>query len=275
MAAIFYALSAALSWGVGDFASGLAARRVGPAYTLLLSFYAGIATLVVLGLATGEPLPSSRDLWISVAAGAVGVVSFFALLHGFTTGRISVVSAVSSMLAAGVPVLFTMFTDSLPSSLQFFGFGLALFSIWLLSRRHESHTGPSGFGVAVLAGLGFGLFFILVGQYAQGSIFWPLVSGRVVGIGLLIAYFVLSRKPLSPPAPPLGMLAAVGVLDALGNLFFVSSVQSGRLDIASVLVSLYPAVTVLLARFVIQEHLSRLQVLGILLAMTATVLVSM
>lgn len=274
MAAVLYALAAALSWGVGDFGSGVSARRIGPAYTLLLSFCFGMAVLGGLGLLTGEALPSQKDILISLAAGAVGVVSFFALLHGFTVGRISVVSAVSSMLGAGVPVLFTALTESLPGPVPQFGFGLALFSIWLLSRRHESHTGPSGFGVAVLAGLGFGVFFTLVGQYEQGSVFWPLVSGRLVGTALLVAYFGLRRQPLQPANPPWGLLALIGVLDALGNLFFVLSTQSGRLDIAAVLVSLYPAVTVLLARYLLKEYLSRLQVLGVLLAIVATVLVS-
>ncbi|MCW5876277.1 MAG: DMT family transporter [Anaerolineales bacterium] len=275
MAAILYALSAALSWGVGDFSSGLAARRVGPAHTLLLSFYVGAFSLLVLAIATNEPFPASRELWLGALAGFAGLAGFFAMLHGFTVGRISIVSPVSALLAAAVPVLFTALVDSLPKPLQLFGFSLAFLSIWLLSRRNEKATGPSGVLPALLAGFGFGLFFILIGQLPAGSLFWPLAVGRLVAIGLLATYFVSRRQTLWPPAPPLALLALAGVLDALGNLFFVLSVQAGRLDITSVLVSLGPAVTVLLARVIVKETLTRWQVAGVLLAITATVLVSL
>lgn len=275
MAAILYALSAALSWGVGDFSSGLAARRVGPAHTLLLSFCAGVLSLVGLALLTGEPFPASRDVWLGSLAGFVGLGGFLSMLYGFTVGRISIVSPVSALLAAAVPVLFTALIEGLPKPLQLSGFGLAFLSIWLLSRRNETASGPSGILPALLAGLGFGVFFILVGQLPPGTLFWPLVVGRLVAIALLAAYFMSRRQVLLPVKAPLGLLALAGVLDALGNLFFVLSVQAGRLDIASVLVSLGPAVTVLLARVIVKEHLTRWQVLGVLLAISATVLVSL
>ena len=274
LAAIF-ALSAAVVWGTGDFTSGLAARRIGPLHALLLSMLVGLAAMFLLAWTTGEAMASTADLLWGILAGLFGTAGFLCMLQGFTIGRMSVVAPVSAVLAAIVPVIVATFTESLPREMQFLGFLLAFISIWLVSAQSPQRTsGPSGFGLAVLAGLGFGFFFTGLDQISNNAVFWPLVASRLVAALLLAVVVLFTRRPLVPPAAPIGLLVTAGLLDVGGNFFFLSAVQSGRLDIAAVLVSLYPAVTVLWAMLVLKERMNRLQAIGVLLAILAIGLIT-
>jgi drug/metabolite transporter (DMT)-like permease len=128
--------------------------------------------------------------------------------------------------------------------------------------------------MALLAGLGFGGFFTMLSQIGENAIFWPLAAGRLASCALMLAIALATRRPVIPPASPLGLLALSGMLDVGGNLFFLLAVQSGRLDIAAILGSLYPAVTALLARLVAGETMARLQVVGLATAVLAIVLIT-
>jgi drug/metabolite transporter (DMT)-like permease len=157
---------------------------------------------------------------------------------------------------------------------QVLGFGLALAGIWLLSRPEPLGGRPAGLGLALLAGLGFGTFFTLLDQIGENAVFWPLVAGRLAAVGLMVAIALTTRRPVVPANAPLKIMVLAGVLDASGNLFFLLAVQSGRLDIAAVLSSLYPAITTLLARLVTGEHMARLQLVGVAAALLAIVLIT-
>jgi drug/metabolite transporter (DMT)-like permease len=128
--------------------------------------------------------------------------------------------------------------------------------------------------MALLAGMGFAVFFILLNQVGDEAVFWPLVSGRLVASGLMAAFALLTRKPIIPQGSPLRLLTLAGLLDVSGNLFFLLAVQNGRLDVSAVLVSLYPAMTAILARLVSGEHMARLQVAGAMMAILAIVLIT-
>jgi drug/metabolite transporter (DMT)-like permease len=178
------------------------------------------------------------------------------------------------VLAAVLPVLFTALEVGPPGPLRLLGFGTALTAIWLLSSTEGQSQRPAGFGAALMAGLGFGGFFILLDQIGDGAVFWPLAAGRLTSI-LVMGAYILARKGTRPPAkPPWKLLAAVGVADVAGNYFFLLAVQTGRLDIASVLVSLYPAITVLWAMWIAGERLTRWQALGVPLAVAAIGLIT-
>jgi drug/metabolite transporter (DMT)-like permease len=196
-------------------------------------------------------------------------------MQGFVKGRMSIVAPVSAVLAPAVPVAFAFLTVGLPTWIQFLGFGLALLSIWLLSSQSDDKSKPSGIGLALLAGLGFGIFFTTLDQISEGVVFWPLLASRFVASSVLAAYILITRQPLIPAKTPWKVLIAAGVLDVGGNVFFLQAVQTGRLDIASVLVSLYPAVTVLLATLIVRERMTPLQVLGVLAAVTAIALITL
>lgn len=274
LAAIF-ALSAATAWGSGDFTGGLAARRVGPFYTVLSSYTIGLIALVIAALAKSERLPPSTDLVWGGLAGLFGMVGLGFLLRGFTTGRMGIVAPVSAVLATAIPVIFSAFTEGLPRELQMLGFGLAILSIWLLSRPEKLGGRPEGLGMALLAGTGFGFFFTALGQVGESAVFWPLVAGRLVACALMAALALSTRRPVFPAGLPLHLLILAGVLDVGGNLFFLLAIQSGRLDVASVLASLYPAVTAMLAWLIAREQIARLQALGVIMAVLAIVLITL
>lgn len=272
--AALFALSAAAAWGSGDFTGGLASRRVGPFPTVLISYSVGLLALVIVALARFEMLPPLVDLLWGTLAGLLGLVGLGCLLRGFATGRMGIVAPVSAVLATAIPVIFAAFTEGLPHERQLLGFGLALAGIWLLSRPEPLRGRPAGLGMALLAGLGFGTFFTALSQVGPTAVFWPLVAGRLAACLLLLTFALAARWPVVPPNSPLGLLALAGLLDVGGNLFFLLATQSGRLDIAAVLGSLYPAVTAILAWLVAREHMARLQVVGVAAAILAIVLIT-
>jgi drug/metabolite transporter (DMT)-like permease len=269
-----FELSAAAAWGSGDFTGGLAARRIGPFHTVLISFIIGLLALVLVALARFEMLPPAADLLWGALAGLLGLVGLGCLLRGFATGRMGIVAPVSAVLATAIPVVFSALTEGLPRQLQLLGFGLALVGIWLLARPEPLGGRPAGLGMALLAGLGFGAFFTTLGQIGQSAVFWPLITGRLAACILMLGVALVTRRPVIPPRSSLGLVALAGVLDVGGNLFFLLATQSGRLDVAAVLGSLYPAVTTILAWLVAREHMARLQVIGVTAAIVAIVLIT-
>ncbi|MEJ2350689.1 MAG: DMT family transporter [Anaerolineales bacterium] len=273
LAAIF-ALSAATAWGSGDFTGGLASRRVGPFHTVLISYTAGLLALVIVALARLEQPPPPADLMWGALAGLCGMVGLGFLFRGFSTGRMGIVAPVSAVLATAIPVIFAALTGGLPGELQLLGFGFAIIGIWLLSRPEPLGGRPAGLGMALLAGLGFGGFFTALGQVGESAVFWPLVAGRLTACALMVVFALSTHRPVIPPLSPLGLLMLAGVLDVGGNLFFLLAIQSGRLDIAAVLASFYPAVTAILARLITGEHMARLQVTGVGMAVLAIVLIT-
>ena len=272
--AAFFALTAAVSWGSGDFTSGLSTRRIGAYHTLLISFFFGLLMLTALALAVGEPFSSPRDLFWGVLAGTMGTAGFICMLQGFAIGRMSIVAPVSAVVAAVIPVVVGALGEGMPRAIQLVGFLLAFVSIWLLSTHSETEKRPSGFGLALLAGLGFGAFFTALDQIGETAVFWPLVASRFFALIILLAIALFTRRKLIPAQPPMGLLILAGVLDVSGNFFFLHAIRTGRLDIASVLVSLYPAVTVLLAALIIKEHLNRVQLIGVILAVSSIALIT-
>jgi drug/metabolite transporter (DMT)-like permease len=241
---------------------------------VLISYSVGLIALIVVALSRLERLPPLSDLLWGGLAGVLGMVGLAFLMRGFATGRMGIVAPVSAVLATMIPVIFAALTEGLPRQLQLLGFGLALVSIWLLTRPERSGGRPAGLGMAMLAGLGFGGFFTALGQVGNAAVFWPLVAGRLAACVLMVGFALLTRKPIVPPLAPLGLLTLAGMLDVGGNLFFLLAVQSGRLDVAAVLGSLYPAVTAILARLVTREQMARFQTIGVAVAILAIVLIT-
>lgn len=269
-----FALSAAVAWGSGDFLGGMVSRRIGATHTIFLSYTVALIILVIVAFVRREPLPSPVDLTWGALAGLFGMAGFGFLLRGFATGRMGIVAPVSAVLATAIPVIFSIFSEGLPRSLQLIGFGLALVSIWLLSRPEKLGGSPAGLGMALLAGLGFGGFFTALDQISEDAVFWPVAFGRLAACAVMVLFALGTRRALAPQSPPLGFLILLGCLDVGGNLFFLLAVQAGRLDVAAVLASLYPAVTAILAWLIAREHMAYLQVIGMALAITAIVLIT-
>jgi drug/metabolite transporter (DMT)-like permease len=267
-------LIAAVCWGSGDFSGGLAARRSDPFRAVLFIYSVGLAAMVIVVFASGEKLTTPADLGWGALAGLSGMLGLVFLYRGFTSGRMGIVAPVSAVLAASLPVIFEALTKGLPRELQLVGFGVALAGIWLLSRPERLVGHPKGLGMAVLAGLGFGGFFIALDQVGHSAVFWPLAAGRVASVGVMTAFALVTRRPLSLRRSPLALYLLAGALDVSGNLFFLLAIQSGRLDVTAVLGSLYPAVTAIIAWWAIKERVTRLQALGVGAAVLAIVLIT-
>jgi drug/metabolite transporter (DMT)-like permease len=269
-----FGLAASLSWGSGDFSGGLATRRVN-VFTVVVAAHAiGFVLLIALALAWSEPFPSALDMaWGSAAglAGAVGIVSFYQAL---AVGRMGINAPVTAVLAAALPVLFSVFFQGLPGLLQLAGFTLALIAVWLISRPERARGRPEGVGLALLAGLGFGSFFILISRASSTAIFWPLAAARLSSFLFMLALLLVRRQELIPKLSAFPLVLLAGTLDVAGNAFFVLATHSGRLAVAAILSSLYPAATVLLASFILRERVTRLQAIGIFVALIAIPLIS-
>lgn len=269
------ALSAAVCWGAGDFSGGIATRRSDPFRSVLLIYSIGLAALLIIALSRAEALPPFADLAWGALAGLFGLVGILLLFRGFATGRMGIVAPVSGVLATALPVVFNALTQGLPGYLQLAGFTIALIGIWLISRPERFGGRPAGLGLAILAGLCFGSFFITLDQVSKASTFWPLVAGRAASVAAMLIFALATRRQIEFKQLPWGFFGLAGILDVAGNLFFLLAIQNGRLDVGAVLGSLYPAVTAMLARFTIKESITRLQVIGVSAAMVAIVLITL
>lgn len=269
------ALAAAACWGAGDFAGGLASRKSDALRSVLLIYSVGLAALIIVAVLRREAPPPASDLVWGAVAGLFGMVGILFLFQGFATGRMGIVAPVSGVLATALPVVFNALTVGLPDALKLAGFAVALVSIWLLSRPEHFGHRPEGLGLAVAAGVCFGSFFITLDQVSKASMFWPLIAGRAASITVMLLFVLVTRRAMPMRSSPWGLFLTAGVLDVLGNLVFLLAIQNGRLDVASVLASLYPAITALLARITIKENITRLQVAGVSAAMLAIILITL
>jgi drug/metabolite transporter (DMT)-like permease len=189
-------------------------------------------------------------------------------------GQMGIVAPVTAVLAASLPVIVGAITQGLPSAIHLIGFVLALVGVFFISRPEGSAGKPTGLGYAFIGGLGFGAFFILIAQVRDNSVFWPLAAARAASVILMLAVVLVSRRFDRPDRRALNWILLSGVMDVCGNIFFVLAEQTGRLDIAGVLSSLYPATTVLLALVVLRDRLTRVQTIGVVLAMAAIPLIA-
>ncbi len=271
---VLFGLSASLSWGTGDFSGGLASRRAHVFSVVLAAYLVGLLLLPVLALAWSEPLPSWRDALWGASAGLVGTLGLTAFYRSLAIGRMGINAPITAVLAASLPIIFTAFTQGLPRPLQLAGFVLALLAVALVSRPARASGRPEGLGLALLGGLGFGSFFILIGQVSAHAIFWPLMAARLTSLLFMIVFMRIRGEQMLPKKSVFPLILIAGALDVAGNVFFILAAHAGRLDVASILSSLYPAVTVLLAAIILRERVSRIQAVGIALALGAILLIS-
>jgi drug/metabolite transporter (DMT)-like permease len=200
------------------------------------------------------------------------------LFRALAEGRMSVAAPVSALMAAVLPVILSSLIEGLPGPTKYVGFFLALAAIWLISqsddRPKDLRLHLADLRLPLLSGVCFGIYFILMHQGSRTATVWPMTAGRLAG-SLVLFIFAAARRQLSLPngrIAPLVLLNAAG--DIAGNTFYILSGQSGRMDVAAVLGSLYPGTTVLLAWLLLHERLNRLQWLGIAAALGAIVLMA-
>jgi drug/metabolite transporter (DMT)-like permease len=265
----FLALAASLSWGVGDFLAGLSSRRLQLLTVLVVSQAAGLTSLVVLVAARGEGPPEARYLLYAGLAGIAGAVGLAALYRGLAVGSMSVVAPISAT-AAVIPVVAGLVTGERPSAAQGAGIGLALAGVVLASRERSvdgrGRRVAEGVGLALVAAISFGLLLVALGAASDGDAPWATLAMRTTSFSLLAATALVVRPSLSLGREDLAVLALIGVLDAAGNALFALATTKSLLSVVSVLAQLYPVVTVILARVILGERISRSQLVGVVSA---------
>lgn len=219
-------------------------------------------------------MPSPADVGLAIAAGVCGTLGITALYVGLSTGQMGVVAPISAVVGAAVPVAAGALLQGPPDAVRAVGFALALVAVVLVSRSSAPGAGREGLPYALAAGLGFGLFFVIVSRITPGHVFGQLTVARMAGIGLLALIVAVTGRPWRVPQRALPLAFLAGILDIAGNVFFVVAAQSGRLDVAAILSSLYPVTTILLAVVVLHERLVRGHRLGIGLAIASIVLIA-
>jgi drug/metabolite transporter (DMT)-like permease len=273
LASTLFALGSFGMWGVSDFIGGYTARRFQPFFLATLGYLCGASLMALLALVNHEALPPFSHLRWACAAGVCGGVSLGLFYRALSQGNMGLTAPVSAVLGAALPVAFGIFTEGPPGYLPIAGFVLALIGIWLISRP-EAGRRPEGLALAMVSGFGFALFFIFIKEAGTGSALWFSACSR--GSSLVISSIItLVGRKFSPTYPlgfALGLIA--GCIDATGTFFFVLAGQTGRLDRAVILSSLYPVLTVLLARFFLKEHFTRWKTVGILAALVAVPMIA-
>ncbi|HLX58709.1 MAG TPA: EamA family transporter [Ktedonobacteraceae bacterium] len=171
LATVLFGLACSLSWGGGDFSGGFASRRAQVFSVVLAVYLVGLVLLPILALAWSEPLPSWRDVFWGATAGLAGTLGLTAFYRSLAIGRMGINAPITAVLAAALPVIFSAFSLGLPAPMQLAGFALALLAVALISRPERASGRPAGLGLALLAGLGFGGFLILIGQVSAHAIF--------------------------------------------------------------------------------------------------------
>ncbi len=285
------ALAAALTWGGGDFAGGVSVKRAGGSLTaalrvVLLSHSVSLVGLLLLLALREDPLPHRAALLWGLAAGFLGGTSVLCFYLCLARGAMGASAAISGLLAAAIPSLVSSALEGRPGALPLAGFLLAAAAIWLIASGPQTEAVPSGtLPLSIAAGAGFGLYFVALRMAGSGGALWSLALSRSISISVCllgILWLVAARRSavLSAGGPWLTRSAVVWALaatlfDTSGNLLFIAATRAGRLDVAAVLASLYPASTILLAAWLLRERPGRQQALGMALAVVAVILITL
>lgn len=266
-------LLSAISWGTGDFFGGLTSKRSGPLLVVITTGW--IATIFLLGMAllSGEAFPDARSVALAMAAGVSGALGALFLYMGLASGTMGIVAPITGVVGTIVPIAVATLTIGAPSLPQVVGFVLALAAVWLLAGGSTYGINLRSVAVPVLAGLGFGFYFVLMAHAGEGGFYWLLVMQRIAAVLALLLWALLTRQSALPPRSLLPAAVAIALFDTGGNAFYLVATQAGRLDTAAVLSSLYPAVTVFLAWVILKEHLTRPQWAGVAAALAAIPLI--
>jgi drug/metabolite transporter (DMT)-like permease len=268
-----FSLAAVFSWGTSDFLGGYAARRANAFLLTAIAHLSGLILMAAPALATHSPFPSRTALAWALVAGLSGGGALAIFYRALAAGRMGLTAPVAAVLGAAIPTIFGIFREGLPQAAQVSGFVLAAVGIWLISRT-EDDSSTEGIGMAALAGIGFAGFYLCIKQTGDSSALWVAAASKVSSFALtgLIVLIGHSIREIDSRGIRFGVVA--GCLDAIGSVLFIRASQTGRLDAAVVLSSLYPAITVLLARIVLKEHFTRWKALGMFAALLAVPMIA-
>jgi drug/metabolite transporter (DMT)-like permease len=266
-------LAAAVAWGAGDFGGGLASRRA-PVYgVVLVSQATGMLLSGAGAVALGETVPGPTDILVCFVAGILGAFGITTLYQGLAVGRMGIVAPVTGVLAAVIPVIAGFLTEGVPHPIVVLGIVIAVVAVVLVSRVAGETGGRSGLREALIAGTAIGFFGVAIAQLSEGNVLSALTLIRLFQGVLVVVAVIVTRAVWRPTGSILPALVVIGVLDTLGNAFYLIAVQTGQLAIASVLSAMYPVMTIILAAIVMREPITRGHTVGIVLAAIAIALI--
>jgi drug/metabolite transporter (DMT)-like permease len=270
---IALALGASLTWGFADFFGPLKGRTLGALRVLV---YVQLGGLVVIGLivAIRGKGPADLDALFAIPAAISGTLGLYAYYRGMTVGAMSIVAPIAGISAA-VPVIFGIATGDRPSLWQWLGIAAALGGVFLAAREPgRGGKVAAGVGLALLAAIGFGGYFPPMHAAGNADFWWASLIFRMTSASVILGAVAIRRPSLAVKPIQVPVLALIGIGDMLGNLLFAAASTSGLVSITSVLASLYPIVTVVLARLVLRERVARSQEAGIALTLAGVALIS-
>jgi drug/metabolite transporter (DMT)-like permease len=274
---IVLALACAIVYGIADYSGGRSTRSAPSIFVSLVGQLASMALALAAVIVLGTAVPDAPDLWWGALAGAASAVALASFYHALSRGAMTVVAPITAVTSAVLPVVFGLVQGERPGVLAFVGMFVAVGAVTLVSGAigsREIATRRSTIMFALLAGLGFAVIFIALGETESDSGIWPLVSARVVSITMIALLVAATRTSVRGHGSAWRLAALAGVLDMSANFLYLLAVQRGLLSVVVVVVALYPVSTVCLAFGLDRERVTRSQAVGMALAVGALVLVS-
>jgi drug/metabolite transporter (DMT)-like permease len=274
--ALAISLASAASWGVSDFLGGLQSRRLSVLAVLAVSQPAGLLLIGVLILLFGADPVSADKLAIAFLAGAASLGGLGAFYAAMAMGTVSVVAPIAS-LGVVVPVVFGVAQGEDPGTIQLAGLIVAIAGVVILSyEEHPEHGGVARRSIvlAILAGLGFGVFFTGIDVASPDRPGWAILAVRVGGVSTIAVAILISRPPMDGVPRAIPVLAAIGMFDIIANALFAVASTKGILPVVAVGGSMYPAFTIALAHLVLGERLATIQWGGVALALVGVGLIA-
>jgi drug/metabolite transporter (DMT)-like permease len=285
-----FALLASGFWGFGDFSGGMGvksapagANPLGAALRVVIfSHLTSFSVLLTLALVRHDPLPPHATVAWGIAAGICGGLSLSAFYIALARGAMGASAAISGLLAAAIPACVALATEGSPGPHRLLGFAVAGIAIWLIAAGPAQREALSTILLATGAGVGFGLYFTCI-KYAGAASgpLWTMISARTGSIStcaLILLTLRVAGRPTGPVAINRRMIQwilSTALFDTSGNLLFVAATRVGRLDVASVLASLYPAGTILSAALLLHERPTQRQAFGMATAVAAVALITL
>jgi drug/metabolite transporter (DMT)-like permease len=270
---IALALGASLTWGFADFFGPLKGRTLGALRVLVYVQLGGLVVIALIVAIRGKG-PADLAALFAIPAAISGTLGLYAYYRGMAVGAMSIVAPIAGISAA-IPVIFGIATGDRPSLWQWLGIAGALGGVFLASREPGSGGRvAAGVGLALLAAIGFGGYFPPMHEAGNADFWWASLFFRMTSASVILAAVAIRRPSLAVEPIQVPLLALIGIGDMLGNLLFAAASTSGLVSITSVLASLYPIVTVVLARLVLKERVARSQEAGIALTLAGVALIS-
>ena len=277
MLGVIFSLAAAVAYGAADFCGGLASRRTAILAVVVLSQIVGLAVLLVCRPFLTTHATGTDYVW-GALAGVCGGVGIALLYHALSIGKMGVVSPITAVLAAALPLVVGVARGEHLSALQGAGIGIALVAIILISISTEENgtreIATAGVREAILSGIALGGFYICLAYPHRQAGLDPLLAARITSVALLALIGFIARTNFRAQRSSIALIVLGGALDMTANALYVLAAYAGYLSIAAVLTSLYPASTVFLARVVLRERLARSQWAGVALALVGVALIA-